>query len=66
MIKTSPSNAGGASPIPTQEARILYAVQPKDQNNIVTQSIKTLKMVHIKKKKKTLKNKEERNDRVNY
>ena len=55
MIKTSPSNAGGASPIPTQEARILYAVQPKDQNNIVTQSIKTLKMVHIKKKKKNFK-----------
>ena len=35
--------------IPTQEARITYAVQPKDQNNIVTNSIKTLKMVHIKK-----------------
>ena len=37
-----------------ERAKILHASQPKNQNrkNIVTNSKKTLKMVHIKKKKK--------------
>ena len=54
MVKTSPSNAGGAGSIPGQGAEIPHASWPKTQNinrsNIVTNSIKTLKMVHIFKK----------------
>ena len=57
MVKILPSKAGGVSLIPGQGAKIPPASQPKDQNinsssNIVTNSLKTLKMVHIKKKKK--------------
>ena len=53
MVKTSPSNAGGAGSITAQGAEISHGSQPKNQNinsrrNIVTNSIKTLKMVHIK------------------
>ena len=55
MVETSPSNAGGAGSIPGQGARIPHALWPKNQNikqsSIVTNSVKTLKMVHIKKKK---------------
>ena len=55
VVKTLPSNAGGAGSIPGQGAKITYASGPKNQNikersSIVTNSIKTLKMVHIKKK----------------
>ena len=52
MVKTSPSNTGGVGSIPGQGAKIPHASWPKNQNrsNIVTNSIKTLKMVHIKKK----------------
>ena len=32
MVKTSPSNAGGAGSIPGQEAKIPHAVQAKKQN----------------------------------
>ena len=32
VVKTSPSNAGGAGLIPGQEAKIPYASQPKNQN----------------------------------
>ena len=32
MVKTSPSNAGGASLIPGQGAKIPYASRPKNQN----------------------------------
>ena len=50
MVKTSPSNAGL---IPGQAAKIPHTSWPKNQNmnrsNIVTDSVKTLKMVHIKK-----------------
>ena len=50
MVKTSPSNVGV---IPGQAAKTPHASWPKNQNmnrsNIVTDSIKTLKMVHIKK-----------------
>ena len=47
MVETSPSGAGG------EGARIpcLTARKPKHKN-IVTNSIETLKVVHIKKKKK--------------
>ena len=55
VVKTSPSNAGGAGSIPGQEFNIPHDVQVKNQNiekkksNIVTNSIKTLKVVHIQK-----------------
>ena len=57
VVKTLPSNPGGASSIPGQGVRIPLALQPeqnkaKNRGNIITNSIKTLKMVHIKKKKK--------------
>ena len=32
MVKTSPSNAGGASLIPGQGAKIPHALWPKNQN----------------------------------
>ena len=56
MVKTSPSNAEGTGSIPGQRAKIPYVSWPKTQNrnnrsNIVTSLRKTLKMVHIKKKK---------------
>ena len=56
MVKILPSKAGGVSLIPGRGAKIPPASEPKDQNinsgsNIVTNSVKTLKMVHIKKKK---------------
>ena len=53
LVKTLHSKAGGASSIPGWGAKILHASQPKNQNiklsNIVTNSIRTLKVVHIKK-----------------
>ena len=54
VVKTPPSNTEGASSIPGQGAKIPHASQPENQsinswNNIVTHSIKTFKMVHIKK-----------------
>ena len=33
MVKTSPCHAGGAGSIPGQEAKILYASQPKKKKN---------------------------------
>ena len=54
VIKTSPSNAVGAVLISGQEAKIPHALWPKNQNikqNIVTNSIKTLKIATSKKKK---------------
>ena len=51
VVKTSPSNAEGVGSISGQGAKIPHASQPKNQNikqNSVTNSIKTLKMVHIK------------------
>ena len=44
------SNSGGQSSIPGWGAKIPHALGPKNRSNIVTNSIKTLKMVHIKKK----------------
>ena len=53
LVKTSPSNAGAGS-IPGQGTKIPKALQPENwnENDIVTNAIKTLKGVHIKKKKK--------------
>ena len=55
VVKTSPSNAGVVGSIPGWGARIprLVAKKTKTENsrNTVTNSVKTLKMVHIKKKK---------------
>ena len=42
-------NARGAGSIPDQETKIPYNLWPKNQN---INSMKTLKMVHIKKQKK--------------
>ena len=55
MVKTSSSNAGDVSSSPAGGAKILHASWSKHQHiknnrsNMVTNSIKTLKMVHIKK-----------------
>ena len=51
MVKTLSSNEGGAGLIPDWGAKISHASSPKKQNrnNIVMKSLKTLKMVHIKK-----------------
>ena len=52
VVKNPPSNAGGAGSIPGQEAEISHALWPKTQkhkSSILINSIKTLKMVHIKK-----------------
>ena len=56
MVKTPPSHAGGGASMPGQEAEIPHdsvgKSKPLNRNNSVTNSIKTLKMVYIKKKKK--------------
>ena len=61
MVKTSPSNTGDAGSIPGWGIKIPHSSWPKNQSinrsNIVSDSIKTLKMVRIKKKKKLLKRK---------
>ena len=58
VVKTLPSNAEGTGSIPGWEAKILHASARKQNNSnnknkgsIATNSIKTFKMVHIKKKK---------------
>ena len=52
VIGTSPSNVGDVAFIPVWGAKILCASQPQNQahtrNNIVTNSMKTSKMVHVK------------------
>ena len=55
MVRMSPPNAGGAGLIPDEAARIPHGSWPKDQyinnaSSVATHSIKTLKMVCIKKK----------------
>ena len=52
VVKTSPSNPGSEGSVPGWGAKISHALQPKQKNrsNIVTGSIRTLKVVHIKKK----------------
>ena len=63
VVKTSSSNAGGVGSTPDQGAKIPRASRPKSQtnkqkkelkkkktrSNIVTNPIKTFKMVHIQK-----------------
>ena len=53
VINTLPSNARGAGSIPGRATKIPHATwatnQSMKQNNIVTNSVKTLKMVHIGK-----------------
>ena len=50
LITTSPFIAEGADLICGRGVKIPHALQPKNINNIVRNSIKTLKMVHVKKK----------------
>ena len=63
MVKTSPSKAEGVGSIPGQGAKISHGLGPKTQNikkkkesqpiiNIAINSIKTIKMVHMKERKK--------------
>ena len=55
-VETSPSNTGVAGSIPDQGAKIPHALQSKNQNikikktrgTIVTGSMKTLKLIHMK------------------
>ena len=54
MVQTSPSNMGVVCSIPGQGVKIPHVLWPKKQNinnrsNIVTNSIKTLKVVLVKK-----------------
>ena len=54
MVQTSPSNMGVVCSIPGQGVKIPHVLWPKNQNinnrsNIVTNSIKTLKVVLVKK-----------------
>ena len=53
VVQTSPSNAWDVSSIPDWGAKIPLASWPRKQNrkNIVTNSTKSLKMIHIQKKK---------------
>ena len=50
MVKTLPSNLRDASSIPGQETKLPHATWPKkkkkSRSNIVTNSIKTLKIAH--------------------
>ena len=56
MGKTSPFNAGDVNLIPGGGAKIPHALHPKEPQNIkqkqyyITNAIKTLKMIYIKKK----------------
>ena len=62
-VKTSPSNAESAALIPGQGTKILQPCGQKkkktqnikNRSNVITNSIKTFKMVHIKKMKHTMK-----------
>ena len=59
VVKTSPSKAEAAGSIPGWGDDIPHASCPKHQNmkqkHIEPNSIETLKMIHIKRKKKILK-----------
>jgi len=62
VVETLPSNLEVSGSIPGLGAKILHASRSKNQNinirsNIVTNSIKTLKMVYIKKNSKKKKKK---------
>ena len=49
VVKTLPSNAGGVSLTPGLDPCASREKKNKEQKQIVTNSTKTLKMVHIKK-----------------
>ena len=56
MVKTGPSNAGGAGLIPGWGAKIPHASRPKNQNikqkqycNKLNKDLKKKEMAHIKK-----------------
>ena len=54
VVKTLSANVGAVDLLPDWGTKIPHALQPENQNlinksNIVTNSLKTLKMVHIKK-----------------
>ena len=55
MVKTSPSNVGDVDFIPDQETEIPHGSwtkkKTKHKSNIVTNLIKTVKVVHIKENK---------------
>ena len=63
VVRTSPSTAGCVGLIPDQRAKIPHAFgqkktkpqHKKTKNNILTNLIRTLKRIHVKKKKKILK-----------
>ena len=60
VVKTLPSSVGGDCSIPGWETKIPNTSRPKNHNvnnrcNIVTNSIKTLKMVQTKKSLKKVK-----------
>ena len=64
VVKTSPSNAGGAGSIPGRGAKIPHASQPKNQNikqkqycNRFNKDFKS--GPHLKKKKKRMESSEE-------
>ena len=65
MVKTPPSNVVGVGAIPSRGAKTpcLMTEKPtiaktkQNKSNIVTNSIKTLKMVHIYQKKNIMKKK---------
>ena len=58
MIKTSPSNAGGVGSRHGWGTKTPHAFwpkkEPKNRSSSVTNSIKTLKVIHIKKKRKVI------------
>ena len=58
MVKTLPSSAGSVGSIPDWGAKIQHTLWPKQKNrsNVITNSIKILKMVYIKKNKIILRN----------
>ena len=49
MVKILPSNAGRASLIPGQGAHMPHVRKNQNTERIVTNSVRTLKMVHVKK-----------------
>ena len=58
MVKTLPSTAGLVGSIPGLHAKILHAWRSKNQNvkqkQYCNEFVKTVTMVHIKKKRKKL------------
>ena len=64
VVKTLPFNTGSVGLIPHQGTKIPHASWPKNQNmnnrsNVVTNSLSTLKMVHIKNKKSLIEKKKQ-------